>query len=253
MASHNNYSQKNRKQKDNTYNNFDHPDSYDPRKQEEINVEAWREFISYYRHHIDEFAVDILGINLYPFQRLILRAMANYKESMFIASRGLGKSYLSAVFFICTACLYKGIKLGIASGKGQQARNVIIQKIKGELYKNENVQREIVNIKTNSDDCVVHFKNGSEIRAIVLGHDGENARSWRFHQLLIDEARLVKDSVMEEILIPMTKTKRQTMIDLSMKFPNDELPVEKVKLFTLVQPILKTVIYMNVLQTITTI
>ncbi len=113
------------------------------------------------------------------------------------------------------------------------------KKLKGELAKNENVQREIANIKTNSDDCVVHFKNGSEIRAIVLGHDGENARSWRFHQLLIDEARLVKDSVMEEILIPMTKTKRQTMIDLSMKFPNDELPVEKGKVIYISSAYLK--------------
>lgn len=239
MANYRNFSQKSRKQKDFTHMDFDHPDSYDPRKKEEINIEAWRKFISYYRHHIDEFAVDVLGINLYPFQRLILRAMARHKESMFIASRGLGKSYLSAVFFICTACLYSGIKLGIASGKGQQARNVIIQKIKGELYKNENVAREIVNIKTGSDDCSVLFKNGSEIRAIVLGHDGESARSWRFHQLLIDEARLVKDSIMEEILIPMTKTKRQTMIDLSMKHPKEELPIEKGKIIYISSAYLK--------------
>jgi len=239
MSSHRNFSQKSRTQKDFTYMDHDHPDSHDPRNKEEINIEAWREFISYYRHHVDEFAVDVLGINLYPFQRLILRAMARHKESMFIASRGLGKSYLSAVFFICEACLFSGIKLGIASGKGQQARNVILQKIKGELYKNENVAREIVNIKTGSDDCSVLFRNGSEIRAIVLGHDGENARSWRFHQLLCDEARLISDQIMEEILIPMTKTKRQTMIDLSMKFPNEELPVEKGKIIYISSAYLK--------------
>ncbi|MET3505600.1 hypothetical protein [Halalkalibacter oceani] len=149
------------------------------------------------------------------------------------------KSYLSAVFFICQAILYKGIKLGIASGKGQQARNVIIQKIKGELHSNPNVAREISDIKTGANDCVVHFKNGSEIRAIVLGHDGESARSWRFHQLLADEARLIKDSIMEEILVPMTKTKRQTMIDLSMKFDKDELPVEKGKLIYISSAYLK--------------
>lgn len=238
MSSHNNFSQANRKVKDFSAYNTDSKFSYDPKKRESINIESWRKFISYYRYHIDEFAVDILKINLYPFQRLILRAMARHQESMFIASRGLGKSYLSAVFFICTACLYKGIKLGIASGKGQQARNVIIQKVKGELFKNENVAREIVNIKTNSDDCVVHFKNGSEIRAIVLGHDGESARSWRFHQLLIDEARLVKDSITNEILTPMTKTKRQTMIDLSMKFGNN-LPVEKGKIIYISSAYLK--------------
>jgi hypothetical protein len=113
------------------------------------------------------------------------------------------------------AILYPNGKYGIASGQGQQARNVIIQKIKGELIKNENIAREIIfPIKTGVDDCVVLFKNGSEIRAISLAQNqgGEGARSWRFNAILVDEARLVKDSITEEILIPMTKTKRQAAI-----------------------------------------
>lgn len=237
--SFNNFSKSSRMIKDNTINNFDSVDNYDNGKEENINIEAWIKFMSYYRHYIDEFATDILGLHLYPFQRLILRMMMMYKESIFIASRGLGKSYLSAVFFICVAILFPGIKLGIASGKGQQARNVIIQKIKGELYKNENIQREIVTIKTGSDDCVVQFKNGSEIRAIVLGSDGENARSWRFNYILVDEARLVKDSVIEEILVPMTKTKRPAIITLSMKY-GDKLPIEKGKIIYISSAYLKT-------------
>lgn len=239
MTAYNNFSHKSRKIKDNAYNDFDNPNSYDPAKLEEIDIDEWVKFISYYRYHIDEFAVNILGLKLYPFQRVILRAMSRYEESMFIASRGLGKSYLSAVFFICVAILYPGIKLGIASGKGQQARNVIIQKVKGELYKNENVKREITNIKTGSDDCSVLFKNGSEIRAIVLGNDGENARSWRFNQILIDEARLVRDDVIEEILVPMTKTKRPAVINLSMQYGN-KLPVEKGKIIYISSAYLKT-------------
>ena len=111
--------------------------------------------------------------------------------------------------------LYPGIKLGIASGMGQQARNVIIQKIKGELSKNPEIAREIqFPIKTGADDCVVTLKNGSEIRAITLAQDkgGDSARSWRFNIILGDEARLIKDDIIEEILIPMTKTKRQSAI-----------------------------------------
>lgn len=124
---------------------------------------------------------------------------------------------------VCMAILYPGIKIGIVSGKGQQARNVIIQKIKGEISKNENVAREIkFPIKTSSDDCLVEFKNGSEIRAIVLGQNqsGDSARSWRFNIILVDEARLVKDDAIEEVLVPMTKTKRQNVIYLQDKFPD---------------------------------
>lgn len=239
MASYSKYSKKSRKVKDNNYNDFDNSASYDPAKLEEIDIEEWVKFISYYRYYIDEFAINILGLKLYPFQRVILRAMARHEESMFIASRGLGKSYLSAVFFICVAILYPSIKLGIASGKGQQSRNVIVQKVKGELYKNENVKREIENIKTGSDDCSVIFKNGSEIRAIVLGHDGENARSWRFSQILIDEARIVSDDIVSEILAPMTKTRRNTVINLSMIY-GDKMPIEKGKLIYISSAYLKT-------------
>lgn len=193
---------------DSTYTN-------DPIREENIDYEAWTQFISYYRYYIDAFAVDILGIKLFPFQRLILRAMGRYQSSMLIACRGIGKSFIVAVFYICVAILYPNIKLGIASGNSQQARNVIIQKIKGELAKVEAVAREInFPIKTGMDDCVVEFKNGSEIRAITLAQDrgGDSARSWRFSYMLVDEARLVKDNIIEEILIPMTKTKRQNAI-----------------------------------------
>lgn len=186
-----------------------------PIREENIDYEAWTEFISYYRYYVDAFAVDVLGIKLFPFQRLILRAMGRYQNSLLIACRGLGKSFIVAVFYICVAILYPNIKLGISSGNSQQSRNVIIQKIKGELAKIEAVAREIsFPIKTGMDDCVVEFKNGSEIRAITLAQDrgGDSARSWRFSYMLVDEARLVKDNIIEEILIPMTKTKRQNAI-----------------------------------------
>lgn len=184
-------------------------------KEESIDYEAWTEFISYYRYYIDEFAMDILGINLFPFQRLILRAMARYQNEMLIACRGLGKSWIVAVYYLCAGVLYTNVKQGIASGNSKQARNVIIQKIKGELSKKEGVAREInFPIKTSQDDCVVELKNGSEIRAITLDQNrgGDGARSWRFNAILIDEARLVKDNMIEEILIPMTKTKREMAI-----------------------------------------
>lgn len=213
-----NFSKKSRSFNDGDSQNYDSSLSYDPVNKESLEYENWEEYISYYRHYIDEFAVDVLGLKLYPFQRLILRAMAKYQYSMLICCRGIGKSWIAAVFFICSAILYPGIKLGIASGKGQQARNVIIQKIKGELAKNENIAREIqFPIKVGSDDCVANFKNGSEIRAIVLGNgpSGDSARSWRFHYLLVDEARIVPDDIIETILIPMTKTKRPIAINHS--------------------------------------
>ena len=179
MASYKNFSKKILAQKNGEYTNTDSPLSYDPINQEKIDYEEWTKFLSYYRYYVDEFAVDMLGMtNLFPFQRLLLRAMGRYPNVMFIMCRGLTKSYIAAVFIVCMAILYPGISIGIVSGNGSQARMVVKQKIEGELYKNENIRREIKTIKTSIDDCIVTFKNGSSIRAFNLGNNqkGDSSR-----------------------------------------------------------------------------
>ena len=60
----------------------------DENTEDNLDYEEWTKFISYYRYYLDEFAIDILGLKLYPFQRLMLRAMARYQNTMFIACRG---------------------------------------------------------------------------------------------------------------------------------------------------------------------
>lgn len=161
------------------YDNMDSPLSYDPINSEKIDYEEWTKFLSYYRYYVDEFAVDILGMtNLFPFQRLLLRAMGRFPNIMFIMCRGLTKSYIAAIFIVCMAILYPGMAIGIVSGNGNQARMVIKQKIEGELCKNENIKREISNINTGQDNCIVQFKNGSSIRAFTLGNNqkGDSSR-----------------------------------------------------------------------------
>lgn len=241
MASFKNFSQKVLAEKTWGYNNTDSPLSHDPINMEKIDYEEWTKFLSYYRYYVDEFAVDILGMtNLFPFQRLLLRAMGRYPNIMFIMCRGLTKSYIAAIFITCMAILYPGISIGIVSGNGNQARMVVKQKIEGELSKNENIKREIKNIKTSLDDCIVTFKNGSSIRAFNLGNSqkGDSARGWRFQLILVDEARLVKTEALKEVLIPMTKTPRTNAIEMKNKFP--EAPTEEGRMVYISSAWLKT-------------
>ena len=141
---------------------------------------------------------------------------------------------------LCMAILYPGMAIGIVSGNGNQARMVIKQKIEGELLKNENIKREILNIKTSADDCIVTLKNGSSIRAITLGmhQKGDSARGWRFQLVLVDEARLVRDNTLTEVIRPMIKTPRQNAIDLHDKYP--ENPIEKGRMVYISSAWLKT-------------
>ena len=88
MASYKNFSQRKNAERDWSLHNTDNPTSYDPINQEAIDYKEWTKFLSYYRYYIDKFAVDILGLKLFPFQRLILRAMAQYPNVMLICCRG---------------------------------------------------------------------------------------------------------------------------------------------------------------------
>lgn len=187
-------------------------------KTDKINYKGWADFISYYRYYLDRFAEDILKLRLYPFQRLLLRAMGRSKFSMIIACRGLTKSFIGAVYGICMAILYPGIKIGICSAKFEQATKIIIAKVKGELYDGtqeycDNIKREIRQIKTGKEDCCAYFNNGSELRAFSLNQErgGDSARGWRFQIILIDESRLIKEKIFETIIEPMTKTPRQNV------------------------------------------
>lgn len=240
MASYKNFSKRRRAEADWDLYNTDSPLSYDPIKSEKIDYEEWTKFLSYYRYYIDKFATDILGVNLFPFQRLIMRAMARYPNVMLICCRGIGKSWLCGLFMVCMAILYPGMAIGIVSGNGNQARMVVKQKIEGELIKNENIKREIASIKTSMDDCIVSFKNGSSIRAITLGlsQRGDSARGWRFQLVLVDEARLVKDTTLTEVIRPMIKTPRQNAIDLHDRYP--ENPIETGRMIYISSAWLKT-------------
>jgi len=242
MAVHSNYSLKDRKQKSGYFDDPNLAGSNDPRELEDIDYDEWAKVLSYYRYYVDIFAEEVLGIMLFPFQKLILRAMARNQNSMLICCRGIGKSWIAAVFMICTCILYPSYRFGITSGKGQQSRNVIINKIKSELLKNDNLKREIIfPIHVGQDDCYVSFKGGGEIRAIVLGinQSGDSARSWRFNGILVDEARLVGDSVIEEVLVPMTKTNRENIILQKSLFPNKNI-VENGKMIYISSAYLKT-------------
>lgn len=205
---------------------------FDNNIKEKIDYKEWTKVLSFYRYYVDRFCVECLDMtHLYPFQRLMLRAMATHNNSMLICCRGLTKSYITAIFAVAMAILYPGINIGIVSGTAGQARMVIIQKILGELYQNDNVKREIKESKTSPQDCSVTFNNNSVIRAFSLGVSQQNssARGWRFQIVLVDEARLVKRKVLEDVVIPMTKTRRQNNNYAMQNWP-DEAQLEEPKM-----------------------
>lgn len=115
----------------------------------------------------------------------------------FIACRGLGKTWLTAVFCCTRAILYPGSKIILASGNKKQAGNVITEKIAELQNQSPTLAREIKEIKTQHDNICCIFKNGSTIR---VSTSGDGSRGLRGNVLVADEFRLIKEKDINFVL-----------------------------------------------------
>ena len=128
---------------------------------------------SWYRFFPHLFVKDYLNVTLKPFQCILIYAMMTYNFTMYIASRGQGKSFLTAIFCCVRAILFPESKIILAAGNKSQSIEVI-EKIQDLRNNSPNLAREIDELKTGSNDARVTFKNGSWIRAVA---SNQGARS----------------------------------------------------------------------------
>ena len=161
---------------------------------------------AFYRANPHRFAEDYLGITLKLFQQILLVMMFDCNSLMFLAARGLSKTYTTAVFCCIRAILYPGTCICVASKTMKQAKEVL-KKITNLLMPNSaNLRLEIASVVINSGDAHISFKNGSEIFVTTAS---DNARGARCHILIIDEFRLAKKEVIDTILKPFMQSERQ--------------------------------------------
>lgn len=167
-------------------------------------IDIWT---SFWRENPHRFCLDYLDINLKTFQQILIYAMDKTDSFCFLASRGLGKTYLTAVYCCCRCILYPGTKINISSKVKSQSNTIISEKIKDELLPNSPaLKKEIKEIKTGSNDCYVEFWNGSTIKVLTAN---DNARSKRSNILIVDEYRMVNENVINDVLVPTLTAPRQ--------------------------------------------
>lgn len=154
---------------------------------------------AYYRYNPDKFAKDYLHLNLKKFQKLLIVMMFWTNIFVWVAARGLGKSFLSAIYCVIRAILYPGTKICIASGTRGQAI-LVLEKIIQELVpRSEELRAEIdwKETKVNNTVGQVVFKNTSVIKVVTAS---DSSRGNRCNVLLLDEFRLISKDVIDTIL-----------------------------------------------------
>ena len=163
---------------------------------------------AYWRKRPDKFAEDVYGIKLKNFQKFLLCLMMRDVYTMFLASRGLGKTFLTALYCIIRCILYPGTKIVVAAGQKSQSMKIVTEKIPEIIEGRPLLKREIEAIRTglNEDRPNVSFRNGSWIK-VVAATDG--ARSARANILILDEFRMIDENVYRAVLRPFLAVNRQ--------------------------------------------
>ena len=168
-------------------------------KQDKANkiMEGINLWTSFYRANPHRFARDYLGLKLKRFQQIILCMMFQFTNSIYLASRGGGKSFLIAIFCVCYCILYPGTTVCIASGTRGQSTE-IIEKIQTILMPDSpNLQMEIADIFTSQTKAACYFKNTSRIIVVT---SAESARHNRATILIVDEFRMVDKNIIDTVL-----------------------------------------------------
>lgn len=141
------------------------------------NVYIWT---SFYRKHIYAFVEDFMNIKLKTFQKLQLYILNEYTFSAVLASRGLGKSWITSVYILARCILYPNTQVVVAAAVKSQSVE-IVEYIDKFRKNSDAVNREILYLSAGQTDPRVDWVNGSTLR-IVASND--NARGKRANLLI---------------------------------------------------------------------
>lgn len=169
------------------------------------------EWAAFYISRPDIFAEEYLGLSLKPFQKILLYCMMHYNYTALFASRGLGKTFLTALFCVIICILKPGTKIVIAAGQKGQAMKIVTEKIPEliNMSKTGMLKREIkgsIRTSMNTDDPNVEFLNGSWIKVVAAN---QGARSARANLLILDEFRMIDPKVYRNVLRRFLASSRQ--------------------------------------------
>ena len=169
-----------------------------------MNIIAWK--CAYFRSNPHRFVEEVLGIHLKLFQKILLWAMMQYNYFMFIAARGMSKTWLTALFCVVRCILYPGTKIVVCSGILKQANGVLL-KIQDELMKHSPILcSEIEKCNIGQNDAIIMFKNGSWITTRT---STDNARGARANIVVMDEFRMIDENIVNMVIRKFLTSPRQ--------------------------------------------
>lgn len=181
-------------------------------KNEDLLFDCWEKFAAYPDIYLDIIKPIDSNFNLFPYQRVFLRACMRYTTIYITASRATSKTFLS-ILAKYLQCVFIPNHVGsIVAPNKNQAAKISKQKIEEiwriwPLLKNElEPYNNDVHANFGKDYCDLFFKNGSKL-SIVGALDSD--RGLRTHATLIDEVRDQDGDAIAEVVLPQMNVSRR--------------------------------------------
>jgi len=133
---------------------------------------------------------------------------------LLVMGRGVGKSWIDAVFCVLYAMLYPKTKIGIIAPVFRQACYVfdfIEELYDGSPYFRAAVRRSnnrARGIQRTYQNQICRFNNGSFIEALPLG-DGNKVRGRRYHVVIADEYAQIDEEIIKLVVRPMMNVRKK--------------------------------------------
>lgn len=148
------------------------------------------------------FTTDLIaGVELFPFQHLAIKSMLETDYFLGIWSRGMSKSFSTAIYAFLDAIFNQGVQIGILAATFRQSK-MIFEKIEDIARKPEaQFLAQCITKKSKKNDQWTLEIGESKIIALPLG-DGSKLRGFRFHRIIIDEFLLMPENIYNEVILP---------------------------------------------------
>lgn len=175
----------------------------------------------FFRYNLG-FCCELLsGVKLAGYQEINMNSLFICNYGMNVLGRGLGKSFLAAIFCFLYCIFNPGTKIIIAGPTFRTAR-FIFGKIE-EILKNPEAQllQQCFGATSKRNDVFEWEINKGKIIAIPL--NGEKIRGFRCNVLVLDEANWLEEDMIKKVLMPFLVAPRDIGERLKQKEKEDQL------------------------------
>lgn len=150
--------------------------------------------------------------NLYPYQRMALRASMRYRYHFFTATRATSKSFIAYLSSVCQAIFKENSKIIIVSDVKGTVVQIAKQKFE-EIWQHWPLLRSELTTRADdgeqgekkSDGYSLKFKNGSTI--FVISKD--SSRGIRANSAILEEAATIEEYPYNAVILPMMNVPRR--------------------------------------------